>query len=213
MKPTIFRPGGFTLTDLGAKQARIAKQSKVLDIGCGSGATLRHLQDLYGCRAAGIDISPACVSAASQLLPEADILHADACALPFEDRSFHAAFMECTLTLFSDPRAALSEAFRILVPKGTLVVSTFTREQGDSLIVGGAVCLDQLLPILRSIGFSKIHCTDHSDLLVQYVADLIFEYGSLRAYLEQATHALGGTILSCDLSPKDTRYHMITAQK
>ncbi|SHJ26011.1 DVU_1556 family methyltransferase [Parasporobacterium paucivorans] len=213
MQNNIFRPGGLALTDRGAKKAGLNSNTSVLDIGCGTGTTLHYLTSNYGCHISGIDLSATAVSAACKLLPGATLIQADACNLPFGSDSFNAVFMECTLTLFPDPLKALKEAFRVLSPNGTLIISVLSREKGSCLIENGTASIDQLTDALCSIGFSDIVCTDHTNELVQFVVDIIFKYGSLDAYLTQASETLGCSVFACGIQPKNTHYHMLTSRK
>ena len=47
---TCLRPGGLELTDRIVALARLPRGARVLDVGCGSGATVAHLADRHGLR-------------------------------------------------------------------------------------------------------------------------------------------------------------------
>lgn len=213
MEKTIFRPGGTDLTLLGASEASLRQSSRVLDIGCGTGTSLNMIHQTYGCGIYGIDLSARAVAAARTVNPDAIILQGEASSLPFENDFFDAVFMECTLTLFQNPLLALKEAQRVLSPKGTLVLLTLSTPTGNQLVSNGKVSLDQLYTALSDMDFFNIRTKDCTQELIQFVVDIIFRFGSVDAYIRQASSTLDGTILNCSVSPKDTGYHLITAQK
>ena len=43
MMNRIFRPGGLALTETAAKAASLSTDTPILDIGCGTGSSLKHL--------------------------------------------------------------------------------------------------------------------------------------------------------------------------
>jgi SAM-dependent methyltransferase len=99
---------------------------RLLDIGCGDGALIEMLNHRF--RAiVGADISPQVVSTAAQAGSSAStrwiVLDASR-PLPFEDESFNSLVSLSTLQYIFDPAAFLSEARRLLVPGGHLLVET-----------------------------------------------------------------------------------------
>lgn len=213
MEKTLFRPGGLKLTALGAKNANIKSDSRILDVGCGTGTSLEYLSRTFGCEIYGIDVSGTAVAASRAINPNAVILQADASTLPFEADFFDAVFMECTLSLFSDPLQALKEAARVLKTDGSLILLTLSQPTGSQVAENGRVSLDQLSSTLSKLDFSQIVTEDCTQDLIQFVVDAIFQYGSLDAYITQASQSIEGTVLDCRVSPKNTGYHLITAKK
>jgi SAM-dependent methyltransferase len=99
----------------------LRRPGRVLDVGCGAGATLRWLLD-EGHDAVGVDSSPVSLEHAARLVP-AEVLHrGDALHLPFVDASFDGAFLLDVLEHLDDA-AALSEVRRVLRPGGWLMIS------------------------------------------------------------------------------------------
>jgi SAM-dependent methyltransferase len=85
----------------------------ILDIGCGTGISLRPLLEL-GLSATGIDPSPYMLDiAAINLGNRVDLHRGFAEDLPFDDNSFNYACMVTTLEFVDDPQRALEEAFRV----------------------------------------------------------------------------------------------------
>jgi len=102
---------------------------RILDIGCGVGTFAFHACRL-GAECVGIDYSPESVKVARELCrrfqKRAQFLVADACHVPFPDRSFDAVvaadFIE-HVTL-NDKDTILKEIKRVLKPGGTVVIYT-----------------------------------------------------------------------------------------
>jgi SAM-dependent methyltransferase len=86
---------------------------RVLDIGCGAGASLVPFLDL-GIQLTGIDPSPYMLDAAREKFKHrADFHWGHAEELPFDDNAFHWAVMCMSLEFCDDPKKALEEACRV----------------------------------------------------------------------------------------------------
>ncbi|MEW6673647.1 MAG: class I SAM-dependent methyltransferase [Thermodesulfobacteriota bacterium] len=89
----------------------------VLDIGCGTGASLKPLIDA-GLRTTGIDPSPYMLDLASKNLGKRAELHRGIAEdLPFDDNSFNYASLITTLEFVENPKRALEEACRVAKDK------------------------------------------------------------------------------------------------
>ncbi len=95
---------------------------RLLDIGCGTGATLHYLESQGW--AVGMDISPEALHWCKQR-NAAHLTQASAMELPFPPAQFHAAVMLDVLyhQQVHDPRTPLREAHRVLKPGGYLFVN------------------------------------------------------------------------------------------
>ncbi len=84
-----------------------------LDVGCGTGASLRPLIEA-GLRATGLDPSPYMLDIAAQKFGRhVDFHRGVAEDLPFEDNSFNYVCLVTTLEFVDDPLKALEEACRV----------------------------------------------------------------------------------------------------
>ena len=186
------RPGGLTLTKRALTLCRIPAGARVLDAGCGVGATVEFLSRERGHAAFGVDTSSLLLKEAMREKPNLGLLQASAENLPFPDRCFSALFCECVLSLLHDPVSALTEFARILNPGGFLVLSdVYARmpDEASSLqhmpircCIRGAVGRKQIVAMVEESGLTAILWEDHSALLKQLAGQLIFSYGSLNAF-------------------------------
>ena len=90
----------------------LAKEDRLLDVGCGGGAFLRHVRETVGCQVAGVDHSRAMGRLAA---PYAAL--GDAQALPFETGYFTAVSSIVAFMFLADPLQALREMRRVLDPE------------------------------------------------------------------------------------------------
>jgi SAM-dependent methyltransferase len=91
----------------------------VLDVGCGPGGLTRRLVDL-GCTVTGCDPSETFAAAAAERVPQAEVVHARAEDLPFEDASFDAVLAQLVVNFMADPEAGARELARVTRPGGTV---------------------------------------------------------------------------------------------
>ena len=102
---------------------------RLLDVGCGGGAFLRHVVATTGCRAAGLDHSREMVRLTRRKSPGLHVVEADAAAMPFADGEFTAVSCLVAFFFFPDPVAALREMRRVLDPeRGRIAVMTTAPE-------------------------------------------------------------------------------------
>lgn len=174
------RPGGLELTAKGLGHCRLPTGSRVVDVGCGRGASLALLTEL-GHGAVGLDPAPELLVEARRLAPEAMLLRATAEDLPLASGICDAVLCECVLSLTVDPQQALRELRRILRPGGWLVVADLYLRQpsveAHSLAAGcatGAVGWDIWEQRLQSAGFAIVLGEDHSRSLAELAGHLLF---------------------------------------
>lgn len=93
-----------------------------LDLGCGEGRCGRWLAE-HGHRVTGVDGSPTLAGLAREAGGYADVLVADAAALPFADASFDLVCAFMSLQDVDDLDAVLAATCRVLEPGGRLAAA------------------------------------------------------------------------------------------
>lgn len=102
----------------------LSPDSKVLDVGTGTGAIIPYLAKRLGNggMAVGVDFSEAMVARANRRIQAAGISEraiaevADCTALPYPDGKFDAGLATFAFTSFPEPEKAIAEIFRVLKP-------------------------------------------------------------------------------------------------
>jgi SAM-dependent methyltransferase len=93
---------------------------RIIDLGCGEGATLLHLGAPSG--AIGVDLFEEKVAFARSRLPGCRFLAASVDALPFEDAHFDHVIVRDLIHHLDEPEAMIDEAWRVLEPGGRIDV-------------------------------------------------------------------------------------------
>lgn len=91
---------------------------RLLDVGCGEGATFAHLGEPAG--AVGLELFEAKVQFARQRFPEMRFVRGSAEALPFEAASFDQVILRDLVHHLPEPESFVAEAHRVLAPGGRI---------------------------------------------------------------------------------------------
>ncbi len=116
--------GGAGATDELLALCGISSDMRVLDVGCGAGATACHIAKRYGCWVTGVDIMESMVERSIErahregLEGRTEFRVADAQDLPFEDNTFDIVITESVTVFPPDKQTAVSEYVRVTVPGG-----------------------------------------------------------------------------------------------
>ncbi|HHT25522.1 MAG TPA: class I SAM-dependent methyltransferase [Clostridiaceae bacterium] len=144
-------PGGQKTTRRLIKLAGI-EPCRILDMGAGSGVTLKLLKEL-DFDASGIDLEP------GEGVDRGDILRTG-----FPDGSFEALISECAFFISGDGCGALSEANRLLRRGGKLLLSDIF--YGDE---------EDFYKFILTGGFKLLSCVDITDEWKHYYIERIWD--------------------------------------
>ena len=163
------------------QRSGIAKQSKVLDIGCGNGNTAIWLSQQTGCEVVGIDISQIRINNArhkAQDYPQLSLSFQKASAtnLPFADGEFTHVWSQATLYHVHQRHDALQEIQRVLQEGGTFIFDDLVTPVGEISATARRYVYDRLLfeptfsselytEILSKLGLMVLETTDLSQHL------------------------------------------------
>jgi len=126
------------MTEKVCKAARVSNDLRILDVGCGFGGTIAHLNErLSGCQLVGLNIDERQLARARQSVHarpgnSVRFVQGDACELPFEDGAFDVVMAVECIFHFPSRRRFFSEARRVLRAGGTLALSDFVVD-GDKI--------------------------------------------------------------------------------
>jgi arsenite methyltransferase len=187
--PTL-RPGGLALTRRAVAFCRLSIGARVLDLGCGPGASVAWLRE-QGYAASGLDRSGRLLGEARQDHPDLPVVRADATRLPFSGGIFDLVLAECVLSLLPAPERMLAECRRVLRPGAHLVVTDLYIVDEQALappdrpacgFPGGARGRKEMHALAARSGFDGVIWEDHSGHLRRLAADLVWTFGSLAPF-------------------------------
>ncbi|MFD5085204.1 methyltransferase domain-containing protein [Kitasatospora sp. NPDC058201] len=169
------------LTDLMTDRLNIGHGSRVLDLGCGTGAPGNRIALRTGAQVTGISVSGRQVERANALADRLGLAdrarfeHADATDLPFAEASFDAVIALESIIHMPDRAHVLGQVARVLRPGGRLVLTDFFER--EPIPENGRAAVDRYLreflmtmiqaedypPMLRRAGFRFEELTDISE--------------------------------------------------
>jgi SAM-dependent methyltransferase len=99
-------------------------ETRVLDVGCGTGNYAGALADATNCRVSGVDPSRRMLDRARDAAPWESLAQSSAQSLPFGDDAFDVVISTDVIHHIADRDAYFREAVRVLQPGGDLVTVT-----------------------------------------------------------------------------------------
>jgi len=164
------------LTTWGLSHLSLAKDSSVLDVGCGGGQAIQQLALLVPAgQVYGIDYSAASVAVArrtnASLIDSArvDIRLGSVSSLPFSEAIFDVVTAIETHYYWPNLEADLREIHRVLKPNGrvAIVAEAYRRERGGAVDRG----------VMRVLGSKLLSADEHHDVLAAagFVDVIVFE--------------------------------------
>jgi len=180
-------PGGETLTRHMLELCGLPPNAKVLDFGCGNGATLVLMRDEFGFDVCGIDADKAAVNLCKMRDASLDVKLCKDNVVDFPSLSLHCIVCECSLSLVEKRDEYLHELWCVLKNGGKLAISDMFK-RGDE---------DGLQTEFESVGFKMTVWEYHSQDLKNYAAQLLMD----------------GKTAECEQYGSDTSYFMAILEK
>jgi arsenite methyltransferase len=189
------RPGGLRLTDRAMLFCTLPARSRVLDVGCGIGASVAHLRSTNGLDASGLDPSSGFLREGRERHSGMPLIQARGESLPVGRETLAAVLCECVLSLTADPRAALEEFYRVMLPRGRLIITDIYMRSAERShdqrhlpvrsCITGAMARSEIEDLVMGSGFHTLVWEDHTQLLKELAVQLIFAHGSMRDFWGQ----------------------------
>jgi len=194
----------------------------IVDVGCGTGASVAFLRETCGYRALGFDLSGDLFreNGRWESIP---VAMARAEELPLQDGCCDGVLCECVLSLVSEPKRALGEFARVLRPGGFLILSDiYDRTHIDNFSIAPAAfdgCASSLRtrPCIEALiersGFILLSWEDHTRYLKELAAQIILSSGSLTDLQGMCSLFNAGCAGSPDSRPTRPGYYQLVAKK
>ena len=116
--------GGLETTKALIELCHIGRDTYVLEVGCGVGATACYIAKEHGCRVVGVDLRESMIARSNERAQKqgvADLVEfrvADAQELPFDHALFGAVICESVATFIEDKQRVVNEYARVTMPGG-----------------------------------------------------------------------------------------------
>jgi demethylmenaquinone methyltransferase/2-methoxy-6-polyprenyl-1,4-benzoquinol methylase len=104
----------------------LAKDARVLDVGCGTGDLSLALFDNTAAEVTGIDFCAPMLRLAKSKAPQLQFIEGDALSLPFAEASFDGLTIGFALRNLADVERGLRELLRVLKPNGHVAILEFS---------------------------------------------------------------------------------------
>jgi ubiquinone/menaquinone biosynthesis C-methylase UbiE len=163
-----------------ARILNLKNDDKILEIGFGSGLFIKKYAS-HVSHIAGLDCSEDMVKLASSINKEliesgkAEFIQGDVSTLPWKDDEFSVVVGIETFFFWSEPKGALKEIFRVLVPGGRLVLEmAYNKDDGrdhTKQIAKYGLKLysgEEISGLLKESGFSDVYIDYYKSLWIPF---------------------------------------------
>jgi len=189
--------GGVAATDTLAELCHTCAGSRVLDVGCGVGATPVYLAKAYRCQVVGVDIVPRMIERCEEragregVADRTEFRVADAQDLPFDDDTFDAVITESVAAFPEDKQRAVDEYVRVTKPGGFVGLneSTWLKSPPPPDVVAWAsqevgaqvepLTQEGWVALLKNAGLSDLVVRVHPIELGDEAKGIVRRYGTL----------------------------------
>ena len=185
-----------------AKILDLRNDDKYLEIGFGSGLFIKKYAS-HVSHVAGLDCSKDMVKLASTINKDliesgkAEFIQGDVSTLPWKDNEFSVVVGIETFFFWSDPKAALKEICRVLVPGGRLVIEmAYNKDDGrdhakqvekyDLKLYSG----EEMVRLLKESGFSEVYIDYYKSLWIPFKGHVVPK-GMIVKAVKRKTDILG----------------------
>jgi arsenite methyltransferase len=218
------RPGGIELTERSLAYCRFPTNSRILDVGCGTGVTLGRLIDIHELSAIGMDASSVILGQSRTRNPALPLVRAAGENLPFSDGCADGVLAECSLSVMADPENALTEFRRVLKSGGRLILTDVYARNPEGVArlakipveccLRGAVSKEELMARLSNSDFTVDLWEDHSELLTKFAVNAVFSYGSMNQFwLRTGSEDVDPEEIRATISRAKPGYFLLIARK
>ena len=217
---SLLRPGGFRLTERGIAFCDFPPSARIVDIGCGTGASVAYLHEKYHFTLLGLDSSEDLLRENGQM-GACSFALARAEELPLFHGVCDGILCECVLSLLLEPQRVLSEFARVLHPGGYLIISDLydrCQEQSETTCLGKSNSVLRNRIALESLvvaaGFDLLVWEDHTNCLKELAAQLILSQDIRTDFCDFfAAFGSGSSGSSSRITTPGPGYFLLVAQK
>jgi arsenite methyltransferase len=177
MPDEVMRPGGLAITNELLNQLDLQPRTRVLDLGCGYGASLRLMQERFGCEVFGLDISRQLLTGDQVRPDELCLIQADINAIPLGENTFDLILMECVVSIFGMDKM-FTECKRLLKPGGKLLLTDLYARKAEGLdeirklphgtCIQSVVMQNDILKALDHCRLKAQHWHDYSETMKNF---------------------------------------------
>ena len=179
-----FHVGGRVATQHALSKMALRASDHVLDVGCGLGGAARYVAAQFGCRVAGIDLTPEYIAVAQELTARLGLTDAlsfeiaSALAMSFEDAAFDAAITFHVAMNIPDRAGLYREIARVLRPGATFCIYDVMKTGPGDIVypvpwsetaeTSHVASPEETEGYLRQAGFEVVEMENRHDFAVQF---------------------------------------------
>jgi ubiquinone/menaquinone biosynthesis C-methylase UbiE len=177
MQDEVMRPGGLALTNELLNQLEFQARTRVLDLGCGYGASLRFVQERFDCEVFGLDISRQLLAGDQRRPFELCLIQSDINAIPLAENTFDLILMECVVSIFGMEKM-FTECKRLLKTDGKILVTDLYARKADGLheirklppgtCIQSVIMQKDIMKALDNCGLKVLYWHDYSETMKNF---------------------------------------------